>query len=61
MLNKDLWERIIPLAEKHIVSFIWVKGHSGHPENERCDQLAVAAAEGDNLFIDEEYEQIAFN
>lgn len=41
VLNVDLWERIIPQLEKHTIKFVWVKGHSGHPENERCDQLAV--------------------
>ena len=40
-LNVDLWEKLIPLLEKHYVQFIWVKGHAGHPENERCDTLAV--------------------
>lgn len=39
--NIDLWQRLLPLLEKHKVQFIWVKGHNGHPENERCDQLAV--------------------
>jgi len=39
-LNVDLWERMLPLLEKHSVTFHWVKGHVGHPENERCDQLA---------------------
>ena len=42
-LNVDLWERLLPLLQKHEVEFNWVKGHAGHPENERCDQLAVAA------------------
>ena len=41
-LNVDLWERLLPLLEKHKVEFVWVKGHAGHPENERCDRLAVA-------------------
>ena len=41
-LNVDLWERMLPLLEKHNVTFVWVKGHAGHPENERCDALAVA-------------------
>ncbi|MBD5142670.1 MAG: ribonuclease HI [Ruminococcus sp.] len=41
-LNIDLWEQLLPLLAKHEVSFIWVKGHAGHPENERCDKLAVA-------------------
>lgn len=41
-LNPDLWERLLNLIEVHKVSFVWVRGHAGHPENERCDQLAVA-------------------
>ncbi len=44
-LNSDLWEDILSLCEKHRVNVNWVKGHAGHPENERCDRLAVAAAE----------------
>ena len=40
-LNVDLWEQLLPLLEKHQVTFVWVKGHAGHPENERCDRLAV--------------------
>ena len=40
-LNVDLWQKLLPLLEKHQVSFVWVKGHAGHPENERCDRLAV--------------------
>lgn len=41
-LNVDLWERLLDLLEKHTVNIKWVKGHAGHPENERCDKLAVA-------------------
>ena len=41
-LNSDLWEQLLGLLERHQVTFVWVKGHAGHPENERCDQLAVA-------------------
>ncbi len=41
-LNSDLWEKLLALLDKHDVEFIWVRGHSGHPENERCDRLAVA-------------------
>ncbi len=41
-LNVDLWEKLLPLLETHEVTFNWVKGHAGHPENERCDALAVA-------------------
>lgn len=39
--NVDLWQRLLPLLNTHQVDFIWVRGHAGHPENERCDQLAV--------------------
>ena len=39
--NTDLWKRLLPLLDKHNVTFKWVKGHAGHPENERCDRLAV--------------------
>lgn len=41
--NVDLWQEFIPLFKKHRVTFHWIKGHNGHPENERCDKLAVAA------------------
>jgi len=54
--NPDLWKRYIPLHMKYKPKFNWIKGHAGHPENERCDQLAVAAAEGYELLVDEEYE-----
>jgi ribonuclease HI len=47
--NVDLWQRFIPVYKKHDVEFQWVRGHAGNPENERCDQLAVRAAEGNNL------------
>lgn len=40
-LNADLWEKLLDLLEVHNVQFLWVKGHAGHPENERCDALAV--------------------
>ena len=42
-LNPDLWEELLTLLSVHEVTFSWVKGHAGHPENERCDKLAVAA------------------
>jgi ribonuclease HI len=51
-LNPDLWQELLDLIEKHKVEFIWVRGHSGHPENERCDKLAVKAASGKNLLED---------
>ena len=43
-LNPDLWDKLLKLLEVHQVCWHWVKGHAGHPENERCDQLAVAQA-----------------
>ena len=43
-LNSDLWEQLLGLLERHQVTFVWVKGHAGHPENERCDQLVVQAS-----------------
>ncbi|PPL00215.1 ribonuclease HI [Parapedobacter indicus] len=42
--NKDLWMRFLQVYKLHRVRFVWVKGHAGHPENERCDQLAVQAS-----------------
>jgi len=48
-LNPDLWEQLLQLLEKHQVEFIWVKGHDGHYENERCDELAVFAAKNPTL------------
>ena len=50
--NRELWERLLRAMEPHAVSFHWVKGHDGHPENERCDQLATSAADGDELLDD---------
>lgn len=47
--NVDLWQRFIPLYKRNKVQFVWIKGHAGHPENERCDRLAVAAAHQPNL------------
>ncbi len=53
--NVDLWKRLIAAMEPHEVNFHWVKGHAGHPENERCDALAVAASQGEALPEDEGY------
>lgn len=50
--NIDLWERLLAAKAPHQVTFHWVKGHAGHPQNERCDQLATAAADGESLQID---------
>ena len=44
-LNVDLWEQLLPLLERHEVTFEWIKGHNGHPYNERCDTLAVEEVE----------------
>lgn len=55
--NRDLWERLLGLCESHKVEFRWVKGHAGHVENERCDQLAMVALRGANLRVDEGYEK----
>ncbi|HEB52948.1 MAG TPA: ribonuclease HI [bacterium] len=51
--NQDLWRRLLAALGEHRVSWHWVKGHAGDPENERCDQLAVAAAHGEDLLEDE--------
>ena len=56
-INPDLWERLLSLLEKHQVRFKWVRGHAGHPENERADELARSAALGKDLAIDEMYER----
>ena len=50
--NPDLWKALLKAMEPHQVTFHWVKGHDGHPENERCDLLATAAADGDHLLED---------
>lgn len=54
--NVDLWQRLLAAAEPHSVTYHWVRGHAGHDENERCDALATAAADGDDLLIDEGYQ-----
>jgi len=54
--NLDLWFRLFEAMKPHQVQFNWVKGHAGHPENERCDQLATTSADGNDLLIDSEYE-----
>ena len=52
--NIDLWKALLTAMESHKVHFIWVKGHDGHPENERCDHLATSAADGIDLLDDVE-------
>jgi len=53
--NPDLWRRFIVLYDKLQPKFVWVKGHNGHPQNERCDQLAVAASQKEKLQTDSGY------
>lgn len=55
--NVDLWQRLLRAKEPHCVTFVWVKGHAGHPENERCDQLATEAADSPHRIVDEEFER----
>ena len=54
--NRDLWERLLAAIEGHEIRWQWVRGHTGNPENERCDQLAVAAANGMALAEDTGYD-----
>ncbi|WP_353087826.1 ribonuclease HI [Flavobacterium sp.] len=55
--NPDLWRRFLKVYRQHKVDFQWVKGHNNHPQNERCDQLAVMASMQSNLSVDIYYEQ----
>ena len=57
--NKDLWLRYLDISKLHKINFTWVRGHAGHPENERCDELAVAAGKQKNLLIDSFFEMEA--
>jgi ribonuclease HI len=54
--NKDLWTEFHELAKKNTIRFVWVRGHADNPYNNRCDELATAAADGGGLLIDEGYE-----
>lgn len=55
--NPDLWKRFLIVYKKHQVDFKWVKGHNSHPQNERCDQLAVMASDNKPLSVDAYYEK----
>ncbi len=55
--NPDLWQRFLKVYRRHRVDFKWIKGHNNHPQNERCDQLAVMASTQPNLNVDSYYEQ----
>jgi len=59
--NPDLWKRFLQIYPKHKVKMVWVKGHAGNVENERCDQLATEAADGKNLKLDLGYENSVNN
>ena len=50
--NVDLWKRLLKAMEPHKVEYVWVRGHSGHPQNERCDVLATTAADQTDLLDD---------
>ena len=54
--NVDLWKRLLTACDSHEVTWVWVKGHAGHPENERCDELATSAADGTGLQEDAGFE-----
>ena len=54
--NPDLWKRFLAIYRKYNVNFEWVKGHNDHPQNERCDELAVKASQSKNLLVDEGFE-----
>ena len=56
--NPDLWKKFYALSQQFTLTFIWVKGHADHPFNNRCDELATAAADGKNLEADAEYERM---
>lgn len=53
--NPDLWMRFAGIYKKHTIRFNWIKGHAGHPENERCDRLATEAADNNAVLIDKGY------
>lgn len=54
-VNADLWRQLYEQLNRHRVTFVWVKGHDGHPQNERCDRLAVSAMKKEPLLVDEMY------
>jgi|TARA_B100001741_G_scaffold311632_1_gene313200 ribonuclease HI len=55
--NHDLWKRLLEIYREHEIKFSWIKGHNNHPQNERCDFLALQSAKGSSLGIDEFYEK----
>ena len=59
--NPDLWIRFLKIYRRHIVTFVWIKGHANNKENERCDELAVKVTESENLEVDSWYENNVAN
>ena len=59
--NPDLWIRFLKIYSRHKVTFKWIKGHAGHAQNEKCDELAVLASDEPNLLIDEGYQEKNLN
>jgi len=57
--NIDLWKRLLQAAGQHKISYFWIKGHDGHPENERCDKLATDAADSEEEFLAEDAEYMS--
>ncbi|HVU58539.1 MAG TPA: ribonuclease HI [Puia sp.] len=55
--NRDLWTKFFELSKKHTIRFVWVRGHADNPFNNRCDELATAAADGGGLLVDEGFEE----
>ena len=59
--NADIWKRFLKVYQLHRVKFRWIKGHNNHPENERCDQMAVASSSTGKLMIDSGFESGLYN
>ena len=59
--NADIWKRFLKVYQLHRVKFRWIKGHNNHPENERCDQMAVASSSTGNLMVDSGFESGLYN
>ena len=60
-LNPDMWDRLLKACERHDVRFKWIRGHTGHPENERCDELANNAARSNDQILDEGFTETGIN
>ena len=58
-MNPDLWKRFLKIYPQHKIKFVWVKGHASNKENNRCDEMAVAAAQSSHLHVDAGYENLS--